>query len=71
MYEALNPRWASTLLGMSTLCFLLVLRKGIVADLSYGWMVSGCVALLLMPIPFVLIKYGPALRAKSKFVPSK
>lgn len=27
----------------------------------------GCFALLLAPIPLVLIKYGPALRAKSKF----
>ncbi|KAG7575461.1 hypothetical protein FFLO_00280 [Filobasidium floriforme] len=45
MYEALNPRWASTLLG--------------------------CVALIMVPIPIVLIKYGPSLRAKSKFSPVK
>ncbi|EMD36305.1 hypothetical protein CERSUDRAFT_115244 [Gelatoporia subvermispora B] len=43
MYSALNPRWASTILG--------------------------CVALLMMPIPFVLYKYGTKLRAKSKFAP--
>ncbi|KAJ9094555.1 hypothetical protein QFC20_006870 [Naganishia adeliensis] len=43
MYEKLNPRWASTLLGF--------------------------LALLMMPIPFVLIKYGPTLRARSKHAP--
>ncbi|KAF7986356.1 hypothetical protein HWV62_35362 [Athelia sp. TMB] len=31
----------------------------------------GFVALLLMPIPFVLTKYGPTLRLKSKYAPSK
>ncbi|KDQ13828.1 hypothetical protein BOTBODRAFT_361706 [Botryobasidium botryosum FD-172 SS1] len=44
MYEKLNPRWASTLLGL--------------------------IALLMVPIPFVLIKFGPALRAKSKYAPT-
>ncbi|EMD36323.1 hypothetical protein CERSUDRAFT_115253 [Gelatoporia subvermispora B] len=44
MYSALDPRWASTILG--------------------------CVALLMMPIPFVLYKYGTTLRAKSKFAPT-
>ncbi|KAI0313062.1 major facilitator superfamily domain-containing protein [Amylostereum chailletii] len=43
MFEALNPRWASTLLG--------------------------AFAALMVPIPFVLRIYGPALRAKSKFAP--
>lgn len=43
MFETLNPRWASTLLG--------------------------CIAALLSLIPFVLIKVGPTLRAKSKFAP--
>ncbi|OCH83826.1 hypothetical protein OBBRIDRAFT_815695 [Obba rivulosa] len=41
MYEALDPRWASTLLG--------------------------CFACAMLPIPFVLKRYGAALRAKSKF----
>ncbi|KAI0094961.1 MFS general substrate transporter [Irpex rosettiformis] len=45
MYESLNPRWASTLVGL--------------------------IACLLVPIPFVLIKYGPALRHKSKYAPTK
>ncbi|EJF55857.1 MFS general substrate transporter [Dichomitus squalens LYAD-421 SS1] len=44
MYDAMNPRWASTLLG--------------------------CVALLLMPIPLVLRRYGPHLRRKSKYAPT-
>ncbi|KZP04486.1 MFS general substrate transporter [Athelia psychrophila] len=30
----------------------------------------GFIALLLMPIPFVLFKYGPTLRIKSKYAPS-
>ena len=45
MFEKLNPRWASTLLG--------------------------CIAVLLGPIPFVLKKYGPALRKRSKFAPPR
>ncbi|KAJ7492738.1 major facilitator superfamily domain-containing protein [Mycena latifolia] len=45
MYNALGPRWASSLLGF--------------------------VALAMVPIPFVLSRFGPILRAKSKFAPSK
>ncbi|KJA29613.1 hypothetical protein HYPSUDRAFT_31558 [Hypholoma sublateritium FD-334 SS-4] len=44
MYDKLNPRWASSLLGFF--------------------------AIALVPIPFVLIKYGPVLRKKSKFIPA-
>lgn len=44
MYKALNPRWASTLLG--------------------------CVAVLMIPIPVLFIRYGPALRKRSRFSPS-
>jgi hypothetical protein len=44
MFTAMNPRWASTLLG--------------------------CFAGLMVPIPFFLIKYGPALRARSRFAPT-
>ncbi|KAL5535339.1 hypothetical protein ACEPAF_3433 [Sanghuangporus sanghuang] len=44
MYEALNPRWASTLVG--------------------------CVALIMVPIPFVLRRYGEKLRKHSKHAPS-
>lgn len=44
MFEALNPRWASTLLGL--------------------------VAVVMAPIPFILRKYGPTLRRKSKFAPT-
>ncbi|TDL21352.1 MFS general substrate transporter [Rickenella mellea] len=31
----------------------------------------GCIALFMVPIPFVLMKYGPTLRAKSKNAPTK
>lgn len=30
----------------------------------------GFIALVLAPVPLVLMKYGPALRARSKFTPS-
>ncbi|KAA1468270.1 MFS general substrate transporter [Dentipellis sp. KUC8613] len=43
MFDAMNPRWASTLLG--------------------------CIALIMTPIPFVLRRYGPFLRSKSKHAP--
>ncbi|KZT04045.1 MFS general substrate transporter [Laetiporus sulphureus 93-53] len=45
MFERLNSRWASTLLGF--------------------------IALLMAPIPFVLFKYGPIIRKKSKYAPTK
>ncbi|KAK7468768.1 hypothetical protein VKT23_003269 [Stygiomarasmius scandens] len=41
MFEALGPRWASSLLGF--------------------------VALAMTPIPFIFLKYGAKLRARSKF----
>ncbi|KAI0776346.1 MFS general substrate transporter [Trametes elegans] len=44
MYETLNPRWASTLLG--------------------------CIALVMMPIPFLLKRYGSRLRKHSKYAPT-
>ncbi|KAI9430447.1 MFS polyamine transporter [Lactarius indigo] len=31
----------------------------------------GCIALLLLPIPFLFYKYGPRIRARSKFSPSR
>ncbi|KAG7450646.1 MFS general substrate transporter [Guyanagaster necrorhizus] len=43
MYEALTPRWASSLVGF--------------------------VALAMVPIPFIFIKYGARLRARSKYAP--
>ena len=45
MYDKLDARWASTLLG--------------------------CIAVLLAPIPFVLYRYGPVLRHRSKYAPKK
>lgn len=44
MFVKLNPRWASTLLGL--------------------------IALVMAPIPFILRKYGPTLRHKSKYAPN-
>lgn len=44
MFDSLNPRWASTLIGF--------------------------IAILMMPIPFALKRYGPMLREKSKFARS-
>lgn len=44
MFEAMNVRFASLLLG--------------------------CVAVVLAPIPIVLYKYGPALRARSSYAHS-
>ncbi|KIY70945.1 MFS general substrate transporter [Cylindrobasidium torrendii FP15055 ss-10] len=45
MYEALNPHWASYLLGF--------------------------VALAMVPLPFIFIKFGAKLRARSRFAPTK
>ena len=45
MYDKLNPRWASTLLGF--------------------------IALVMAPIPLVLFRFGPALRARSAYAPKR
>ncbi|KAF7799242.1 hypothetical protein EIP86_010474 [Pleurotus ostreatoroseus] len=45
MFDKMNPRWASTLLGL--------------------------IAVVMAPIPLVLTRYGPALRRKSKYAPSR
>ncbi|KAJ3715091.1 major facilitator superfamily domain-containing protein [Lentinula raphanica] len=39
------------------------------AEMSYKWAntMFGCIACLLMPIPFILFFYGPRIRARSKF----
>ncbi|KAF8305495.1 MFS general substrate transporter [Clavulina sp. PMI_390] len=45
MYDTLNPRWATTVLGF--------------------------IALALMPIPWLFVRYGPWLRSKSRYAPNK
>jgi hypothetical protein len=42
------------------------------ASLGTQWASSllGFIALAMTPVPLVLIKYGPTLRARSKFTPS-
>ncbi|KAF9015497.1 major facilitator superfamily domain-containing protein [Cyathus striatus] len=45
MYNALNPRWASSVLGF--------------------------LAIVMIPIPLFLMRYGPALRRKSKYCPTE
>ena len=45
MYDKLDPRWASTLLGF--------------------------IALAMVPIPLVLLKFGPTLRARSRYTPKR
>ena len=45
MFEALNPRWASTLLG--------------------------CIAIVMVPIPIILQRYGHQIRGRSKYAPSR
>jgi len=44
MYDKLNPRWASTLLG--------------------------CIALVMIPIPVLFIRYGHILRMRSRYAPT-
>lgn len=44
MFDELDPRWASSVLGF--------------------------IAIVLAPIPFILRKYGPVLRRRSKFAPT-
>lgn len=38
--------------------------------INYGMTLLGCVAVLFIPMPFVLYRYGKKLRAKSKFAPA-
>ena len=38
-------------------------------DIQWAGTFLGCVALIMVPVPLLFIKYGPTLRAKSKWVP--
>lgn len=37
---------------------------------NWGETLLGCVALLFVPMPFIFIKYGKKIRARSKFAPA-
>lgn len=37
---------------------------------NYAGTLLGCVALVLVPIPIVFLKYGAKLRERSKFAPT-
>jgi DHA1 family multidrug resistance protein-like MFS transporter len=37
---------------------------------EWGMTFLGCIALLFVPMPFVLYKYGKSIRARSKFAPA-
>lgn len=37
---------------------------------NYAGTLLGCVALVLIPIPVVFLKYGARIRARSKFAPT-
>ena len=38
--------------------------------INYGMTLLGCVAVLFIPMPFVLYRYGKKLRGMSKFAPA-
>lgn len=38
--------------------------------LNWGFTLLGCLALVLTPVPLAFIKYGPAIRKKSKWAPT-
>lgn len=45
--------------------------KQMFVNLGVQWAATllGCLALIMIPIPLLFIKWGPALRKKSKFAP--
>ena len=38
--------------------------------IEWGMTFLGCIAVLFIPMPFVLYRYGKKIRAKSKFAPA-
>ena len=67
MYNKLNPRWASTVLGF------VALLLGESSDASPFTLVlsahpARCFA--TAPIPFLFLKYGALLRSKSRYSPA-
>ena len=37
--------------------------------LQYAFTLLGCIAFVMIPVPLLFMKYGPQLRAKSKWAP--
>ncbi|CZT20924.1 related to multidrug resistant protein [Ramularia collo-cygni] len=65
---------ASALAGIGLIrnlfgCVFPLFGKQMFTGLGYNWAgtILACVAVLLMPIPFILEKYGPQLRARSPY----
>lgn len=38
---------------------------------QYGMTLLGCIAVILIPIPVLFIKYGEKIRQRSKFAPTE
>lgn len=69
LHQNLNPRIASTVLGAIAVAFVSPSSPH-TSHLSRGLaLIASFIVRCQMPVPFLFIKFGPALRARSRYSP--
>jgi len=63
---------ANTIIRSSVGAAFPLFSKQMFVNLGVQWAgtLLGCLALIMVPIPLIFIKWGPALRSRSKFAPT-
>lgn len=63
---------ANTIIRSSVGAAFPLFSKQMFVNLGVQWAgtLLGCLALIMVPIPLIFMKWGPALRSRSKFAPT-
>jgi len=71
LYSAASVFAANTIMRSAVGAAFPLFSKQMFQNLGVQWAgtLLGCLALIMVPIPLAFIKWGPALRKKSKFAP--
>lgn len=71
MFSAASVFAANTIIRSAVGAAFPLFSKQMFVNLGVQWAgtLLGCLALIMVPIPLAFIKWGPALRKKSKFAP--
>lgn len=72
VYSAASVFAANTIMRSAVGAAFPLFSKQMFQNLGVQWAgtLLGCLALIMVPIPLAFIKWGPALRKKSKFAPT-
>ena len=71
IFSAASVFAANTIIRSAVGAAFPLFSKQMFVNLGVQWAgtLLGCLALIMVPIPLAFIKWGPALRKKSKFAP--